>query len=148
MNTCPIYRRSGGHSYDATIPGPIGSILSPGKDLTKHSSLPFASTLCGSCTNVCPVKINIHEQLYTWRQIIVNDVKQPFIKKIVLKTTGWLMGRPKLFNLLGKSGRFMLKYAPRFITYSKLNAWGKARELPQIEKENFNQWYKNRQKNG
>ena len=148
MNTCPIYRRSGGHSYDATIPGPIGSILSPGKDLTKHSSLPFASTLCGSCTNVCPVKINIHEQLYAWRQIIVKDVKQPFIKKIVLKTTGWLMGRPKLFNLLGKSGRFMLKYAPRFITYSKLNAWGKARELPQIEKENFNQWYKNRQKNG
>jgi len=148
MNTCPIYRRSGGHSYDATIPGPIGSILSPGKDLTKHSSLPFASTLCGSCTNVCPVKINIHEQLYAWRQIIVKDVKQPFIKKIVLKTTGWLMGRPKLFNLLGKSGRFMLKYAPRFITYSKLNAWGKARELPEIEKENFNQWYKNRQKNG
>jgi len=148
MNTCPIYRRSGGHSYDATIPGPIGSILSPGKDLTKHSSLPFASTLCGSCTNVCPVKINIHEQLYAWRQIIVKDVKQPFIKRIVLKTTGWLMGRPKLFNLLGKSGRFMLKYAPRFITYSKLNAWGKARELPQIEKENFNQWYKNRQKNG
>jgi len=148
MNTCPIYRRSGGHSYDATIPGPIGSILSPGKDLTKHSSLPFASTLCGSCSDVCPVKINIHEQLYKWRQLIVKDVKQPFVKKVILKTTGWLMARPKLFNLLGKSGRFMLKYAPRFMVYSKLNAWGKSRELPTIEKENFNQWYKNRSKNG
>ncbi|WP_299528369.1 lactate utilization protein B [uncultured Lutibacter sp.] len=148
MNTCPIYRRSGGHSYDATIPGPIGSILSPGKDLKKHSSLPFASTLCGSCTNVCPVKINIHEQLYKWRQIVVKDVKQPFVKKVVLKITGWLMARPKLFNLLGKSGRFILKYAPRFVVYSKLNAWGNARELPKIEKQNFNQWYKNRNKNG
>ena len=148
MNTCPIYRRSGGHSYDATIPGPIGSILSPGKDLTKHSSLPFASTLCGSCSNVCPVKINIHEQLYKWRQLIVKDVKQPFVKKVMLKTTGWFMARPKLFNVLGKSARFMLKYAPRFMVYSKLNAWGKARELPKVEKENFNQWYKNRNKNG
>ncbi len=146
MNTCPIYRRSGGHSYDATIPGPIGSILSPGKDLTKHSSLPFASTLCGSCSNVCPVKINIHEQLYKWRQLIVKDVKQPVVKKVILKTTGWLMARPKLFNLLGKSARFMLKYGPRFLVYSKLNAWGKARELPKVEKENFNQWYKNRTK--
>ena len=148
MNTCPIYRRSGGHSYNATIPGPIGSILSPGKNLTKHSSLPFASTLCGSCSNVCPVKINIHEQLYKWRQLIVKDVKQPFIKKTILKTTGWLMARPKLFNLLGKSGRWILRYAPRFMVYSKLNIWGKARELPKIEKENFNQWYKNRNKNG
>jgi L-lactate dehydrogenase complex protein LldF len=148
MNTCPIYRRSGGHSYDATIPGPIGSILSPGKDLTKHSSLPFASTLCGSCSNVCPVKINIHEQLYKWRQLVVKDVKQPVVKKVILKTTGWLMARPKLFNLLGKSARFMLKYAPRFMVYSKLNAWGKARELPEVGKENFNEWYKKRHKNG
>jgi len=148
MNTCPIYRRSGGHSYDATIPGPIGSILSPGKDLKKHSSLPFASTLCGSCSNVCPVKINIHEQLYKWRQIVVKDVKQPFTKKVILKTTGWLMAKPKLFNLLGRSGRFMLKYAPRFMVYSKLNTWGNARELPKVENQNFNQWYKKRNKNG
>lgn len=147
MNTCPIYRRSGGHSYDATIPGPIGSILSPGKDLTKHSSLPFASTLCGSCSNVCPVKINIHQQLYKWRQLIVKDVKQPFIKKTILKVAGFVLARPKLYNIVGKAGRFMLKYAPRFIVYSKLNVWGNARELPKIEKENFNQWYKNRQKN-
>ena len=63
MNTCPIYRRSGGYSYGSTVPGPIGSILSPGLDMKKYSTLPFASTLCGSCSDVCPVKINIHEQL-------------------------------------------------------------------------------------
>src|SRR2546421_341849 len=68
MNTCPVYRRSGGHSYGAVVPGPIGSILSPAQDPKAHASLPFASSLCGSCTDVCPVKINIHEQLLTWRR--------------------------------------------------------------------------------
>ena len=147
MNTCPIYRRSGGHSYDATIPGPIGSILSPGKDLTKHSSLPFASTLCGSCSNVCPVKINIHEQLYAWRQIIVKDVKQPLIKKTILKIAGVVLSNRMLYNIGGKSARFMLKYAPRFMVYSKLNAWGKARELPEIKNQSFDDWYKVKRKN-
>ena len=148
MNTCPIYRRSGGHSYDATIPGPIGSILSPGKDLKKHSSLPFASTLCGSCSNVCPVKINIHEQLYAWRQIIVKDQKQPLVKKSVLKVTGAVLARPTLYNFMGRSVRFMLKYLPKGLIYSKMNTWGKARDLPEVKEGNFDQWYKNRQKNG
>lgn len=147
MNTCPIYRRSGGHSYDATIPGPIGSILSPGKDLTKHSSLPFASTLCGSCSNVCPVKINIHEQLYAWRQIITKNVKQPLVKKTILKIAGVVLSNRILYNIGGKSARFMLKYAPRFMIYSKLNAWGKARELPEIKNQNFDDWYKVKRKN-
>jgi L-lactate dehydrogenase complex protein LldF len=147
MNTCPIYRRSGGHSYDATIPGPIGSILSPGKDLTKYSSLPFASTLCGSCSNVCPVKINIHGQLYSWRQIITKNVKQPVVKKTILKIAGVVLSNRKLYNLGGKSARFILKYAPRFMVYSKLNAWGKARELPKVKNQNFDEWYKRKRKN-
>ncbi|NNF32516.1 MAG: lactate utilization protein [Saprospiraceae bacterium] len=147
MNTCPIYRRSGGHSYDATIPGPIGSILSPGKDLKKHSSLPFASTLCGSCSNVCPVKINIHEQLYKWRQIIVEEQPQPIIKKSILKTAGVVLKKPKLYGIAGKSARFFLKYAPKFLIYSRLNTWGKARDLPEVKNENFDDWYKKRMKN-
>jgi L-lactate dehydrogenase complex protein LldF len=68
MATCPVYRRSGGLSYDATYAGPIGLIVNPTIDLHKYSSLPFASTLNGSCTNVCPVKINIHEQIFAWRR--------------------------------------------------------------------------------
>jgi len=148
MNTCPIYRRSGGHSYDATIPGPIGSILSPGMDMKKHSSLPFASTLCGSCSNVCPVKIDIHGQLYKWRQIIVKEQPQPLIKKSVLKIAGFVLAKPSLYNLAGKSARFALKYAPKFMIYSKLNAWGKARDLPEVKNENFDDWYKKRNNNG
>src|SRR4029079_17297279 len=70
MNTCPVYRRSGGHSYDSTVPGPIGSVLTPGLALARYATLPFASTLCGSCTAVCPVMIDLDAQLYRWRQIV------------------------------------------------------------------------------
>jgi L-lactate dehydrogenase complex protein LldF len=147
MNTCPIYRRSGGHSYDYAIPGPIGSILSPGKDLKKHSSLPFASTLCGSCSNVCPVKINIHEQLYKWRQVIVKEQKQPFVKKSILKIAGVVLAKRSLYNFAGKTARFALKYAPKFMIYNKLNAWGKARDLPEVKNGSFDEWYKKRRKN-
>ena len=76
-----MYRRSGGLSYGATYSGPIGVIIDPTFNLRKYSSLPFASTLNGSCTNVCPVKINIHEQIYKWRQIISERNQLPMIKK-------------------------------------------------------------------
>ena len=81
MNTCPVYRRSGGLSYGATYSGPIGVIIDPTFNLRKYSTLPFASTLNGSCTSVCPVKINIHEQIYKWRQVIAERHQLPMVKK-------------------------------------------------------------------
>ena len=146
MNTCPIYRRSGGHSYDATIPGPIGSILSPGKDLTKHSSLPFASTLCGSCSDVCPVKIDIHSQLYKWRQIITKETKQPFVKKKSMAFMGKLFSNPKQFERIGKLGRWALRVLPKSLINAKPNVWGKSRNLPKGPKQSFDDWYRNRVK--
>ena len=77
MNTCPVYRRSGGLSYGATYSGPIGLIIDPTFNARKYSNLPFASTLNGSCTNVCPVKINIHEQIYAWRRELVKQHEVP-----------------------------------------------------------------------
>ncbi|MDW7691238.1 LutB/LldF family L-lactate oxidation iron-sulfur protein [Flammeovirgaceae bacterium SG7u.111] len=141
MNTCPVYRRSGGHSYASTIPGPIGSILSPGKDLKKYSTLPFASTLCGSCTDVCPVKIDIHDQLYKWRQIIAKEGNLPKSKVLSMKLMGKLFAYPKLYRFAGSMGRFFLRIAPRFLVYNSLNPWGKARELPNAPKESFRDWY-------
>ncbi|MEL6654097.1 MAG: lactate utilization protein B, partial [Bacteroidota bacterium] len=89
MNTCPVYRRSGGHSYGYTVPGPIGSILTPGIDMKKHASLPFASTLCGSCSDVCPVKIDIHTQLYKWRQVIAEEGYLPRSKRWSMQFAAW-----------------------------------------------------------
>ncbi|WP_242155842.1 lactate utilization protein B [Aestuariivivens sediminis] len=145
MNTCPIYRRSGGHSYNYTIPGPIGSILSPGKDLKKHSSLPFASTLCGSCSDVCPVKIDIHSQLYKWRQIITKEMKQPMLKRKSMKIMGSLFSNPTQFNRFAKFCRWALRNLPKSILYAKPNVWGKSRELPKGPKMSFTEWHQNRE---
>ncbi|MEM6772620.1 MAG: LUD domain-containing protein, partial [Bacteroidota bacterium] len=142
MNTCPIYRRSGGHSYDHTIPGPIGSILSPGKDLKKHKDLPFASTLCGSCSDVCPVKIDIHEQLYKWRQIVSEEGHLEAGKRLSLTGAGNVLSRGGLYNFMGKAARTALKIAPRAVVYNRFNVWGKSRELPQVPAESFKEWYR------
>ncbi len=146
MNTCPVYRRSGGHSYDFTVPGPIGAILSPNIDLKKYSSLPFASTLCGSCSDVCPVKIDIHQQLYKWRQLIGKENQLATSKKLSMKGLSWLLERPKVYDFAGKAGRLALKFLPHGLTHAKaLNPWAKARELPEPPKESFKEWY---EKNG
>jgi L-lactate dehydrogenase complex protein LldF len=141
MNTCPIYRRSGGYSYGSVVPGPIGSILSPGFDLKKYSTLPFASTLCGSCTDVCPVKINIHEQLYEWRQEITK-AQGTNTKSISMKIANGIFAVPFAYKISGAMMRGALKILPDSITYSGLNTWGKQRDLPETPKETFKDWYK------
>lgn len=141
MNTCPIYRRSGGFSYNSTVPGPIGSILSPGLDLKKHSSLPFASTLCGSCTDVCPVKINIHEQLYEWRQE-VTKTQGEFAKGLSMKLANGIFKSPLAYKISGSLMRNALKSLPNSLIYHPLNIWGKNRNLPDPPKESFQQWYR------
>ncbi|WP_258103508.1 lactate utilization protein B [Marinoscillum sp. MHG1-6] len=142
MNTCPIYRRSGGYSYDATVPGPIGSILSPGFDLKKHKSLPFASTLCGSCSDVCPVKINIHEQLYEWRQVIAENGLDDMPKRFSMNIARKVLSSPKVYFTLGKIARKSLSILPKSLINNPLNAWGKQRDLPNPPKESFKEWYK------
>ena len=143
LNTCPVFRKTGGYSYESVIPGPIGSILGPGTDMEKYNSLPFASTLCGSCTDVCPVKIDIHSQLYKWRQII-SPKKGTSIKKLAARVTGNILGNPKLFRLSATIGTVLLRYLPGSLM-KNLTAWGKGRELPKVPKQRFRDWYiKNR----
>jgi L-lactate dehydrogenase complex protein LldF len=142
MNTCPVYRRSGGHSYDNAIAGPIGSILAPNLDMKKHADLPFASTLCGSCTNVCPVKIDIHDQLYKWRQVIVKNGHAPLAKKAAMGVMTKVLSSPLMYQIAGKVGRLIMKWAPLAIN-NRFNPWYKQRELPTVPENSFGEWYKN-----
>lgn len=141
MNTCPVYRRTGGHSYGYTIAGPIGSILTPRIDMKKYADLPFASSLCGSCTDVCPVKIDIHEQLYQWRQKVYEHGHISWLKKTSLKITGRILANPSIYQLTAKLVRFFLTYAPRFLVYNWMNVWGKSREMPTPPSQSFQEWY-------
>ena len=141
MNTCPVYRRSGGLSYGATYSGPIGLIIDPTFNQRKYSNLPFASTLNGSCTNVCPVKINIHEQIYAWRRVLVERHETPLAKKAAMKVAGELLSRPAAYRAAIAAADMALAHLPRFVIYNGLNTWGRHREVPHPPKQTFHSWY-------
>ncbi len=142
LNTCPVYRRSGGYSYGSVIPGPIGSILAPLAQVNEKKDLPFASSLCGSCSDVCPVKIDIHNQLYRWRQEISEQKLLPASKRFIIKIAGGILSRGGMFDFSGKVARWSIRNMPRIFIYNRMNAWGLGRELPLAPKESFKQWYK------
>lgn len=144
MNTCPVFRRSGGHSYQTTVPGPIGSILAPSRDAQQFHSLPYACSLCGSCTDVCPVKIDLHHQLLTWRKEIAVRGLVPWTKRWALGLTSFVMRHPRLFNFCGKLARRIVPLLPRFVLYNRLNPWGRQRELPTFPKQSFREIFRSR----
>lgn len=144
FNTCPVYRRSGGHSYHSTVAGPIGSILNPNLDMKANSDLPFASTLCGSCTNVCPVKIDIHDQLWKWRQQIVANGYVNVGKKAGMNGMAWVLSNPMLYRLSGTIVRWVMRKFP-LIVNNRLNVWYKQREMPAAPEKSFRDWFKDNQ---
>jgi L-lactate dehydrogenase complex protein LldF len=141
FNTCPVYRRSGGHSYHTAVAGPIGSILAPNLDMRKNADLPFASTLCGSCTNVCPVKIDIHNQLWEWRQVLMREGLAPVSKSVSMNLMAIVLSHPALFQLSGTMGRWLMKHIPGLVS-NRFNPWYKQREMPAPPAESFQAWYK------
>ena len=146
FNTCPVYRRSGGHSYHNAVAGPIGSILAPNLNMRENADLPFASTLCGSCSAVCPVKIDIHEQLWKWRQVLMAEGYGKPAKTLGMKAMSAVLSNPRLYRFAGKMGRTVMRIAP-FVVSNGLNPWYKQREMPQPPQASFREWYlKNRLK--
>jgi L-lactate dehydrogenase complex protein LldF len=141
MNTCPVYRRSGGHSYQATVPGPIGSVLGPAKNAKAHKSLPYACSLCGSCTDVCPVKIPLHHQLLAWRKELVGQRLLAWNKRVGMKAAAFLFQHPKLFAFSGYWGRMALRLLPKSLTHNRLNEWAIDRDLPEPPRQSFRAWY-------
>jgi L-lactate dehydrogenase complex protein LldF len=133
MNTCPVYRRSGGHSYAVTVPGPIGSVLAPHADARAHADLPFASSLCGSCTDVCPVRIDLHHQLLLWRGELAARGVLPLRKRILSRMARLILGNPLLYRWSGKLLRLLAPLLP--------NPWTRQRELPPMPRKSFRaQW--------
>jgi L-lactate dehydrogenase complex protein LldF len=146
MNTCPVYRRSGGYSYGSTIPGPIGSVLSPGIDIQKYNSLPFASSLCGSCSDVCPVKIDLDTQLFRWRQIITEKAQMGLTKKLIMKTAGYIFSHPKIYLISSDFANKLLFRLPKVLINIPFKKWTKKRELPDTPAYTFTEWYKKNRK--
>ncbi|MCA9109981.1 MAG: iron-sulfur cluster-binding protein [Planctomycetaceae bacterium] len=146
MNTCPVFRRSGGHSYENIVPGPIGSILAPASNAVEHASLPFACSLCGSCSDVCPVKIDLHQQLYTWRSKLALKGLLPRSKRWGMSIATRVLGSERLFTLSGRMARFWLPRLPRWMVYHRFNDWGRQRELPIVPARSFREEFRDRQR--
>jgi L-lactate dehydrogenase complex protein LldF len=140
LNTCPVYRRSGGHSYGVSIAGPIGSIINTARNPQQHHSLPFACSLCGSCTDVCPVKIDLHNQLLAWRKNLAAARLIGGSKRRLMRMAGAVLARPWLYRALGRAARIALRVAPRWVVYNRFNGWGRQREMPEPPKESFRDW--------
>lgn len=141
MNTCPVYRRSGGLSYGSVYSGPIGIILNPAMDEHHFEELPYASTMNGSCSNVCPVKINIHEQIYLWRQEMVRNGAISLAKRATFDLAAAILGDPERYRIAIQRMDDALKDFPRSMVYNPLNAWSVHREMPSAPVETFHQWW-------
>ena len=141
MNTCPVYRHSGGYSYTYFIPGPIGINLGMAHDPSKYYDNLSACSLCLSCSNVCPAKVDLGEQIYRWRQTLKDIGKANTEKQFMSAGMKFLMERPVLFNAALWAAP-MVNVMPDAIKYNRLNEWGKGRELPKFAGESFNSMWK------
>lgn len=146
MNTCPVYRRSGGYSYTYFIPGPIGINLGMLKAPLHYHDNVSACSLCHSCQSVCPAKVDLADQIYKWRQKLDGFGKASISKKVMSKGMKFLMERPNLFNF-ALAQAHLANSMPRFMLYNELNDWGREHEMPMFAKESFNDlWKKNKVK--
>ncbi len=152
LNVCPVYERVGGHAYGSVYPGPIGAILTP-QLLELHdenaNTLPFASTLCGACYDVCPVKINIPEVLIYLRGKAVQN-HSGGLEAIAMKTMAWFMTDPGRFELglrLARIGQGpFVKDGAIHRLPGMLAGWTNTRDLPGFPKKSFRELWKEKTK--
>jgi L-lactate dehydrogenase complex protein LldF len=144
LNVCPVYERAGGHAYGSPYPGPIGAIISPqlrGVSEPIDASLPFASSLCGACYEVCPVAINIPEVLVHLRAV----VNKHFSERIVFGASGYVLRSAARLAaaqraasasrwLIGRRGRIRRLPPP-------LSSWTDTRDAPAPPPESFRAWW-------
>jgi L-lactate dehydrogenase complex protein LldF len=119
------------------VPGPIGSILAAARDPSAHASLPFASTLCGSCDAVCPVKIDLHGELLAQRRDLVARRLVSRGKRLGMRTLAFVLAHRALYEAAGRLLRLALRRLPRTLLYGPWNVWGRRRELPPPPAESF-----------
>ena len=133
LNACPVYQQVGGHAYGSVYPGPIGAVITPQlMGIEKSAQLPYASSLCGACREVCPVKIDIPRLLLHLRAEIA-PCKGKLSERLAFKMWAQVMMRPSLYKMSAVVGRIM----QRFVPVSK--AWTNGRDLRPIESKSFHE---------
>lgn len=147
LNVCPIFRNVGGHTYGTVYGGPIGSVITPHlRGLQDWKHLSYASSLCGACTETCPVKIDLHHHLLQNRRNASAPAsgKPGFLQRLAFKVFARTANNPALWSLTTKLSRIGMKLRG-LVNGSVLDpaqAWTKTRELPPIARPSFREWWK------
>jgi L-lactate dehydrogenase complex protein LldF len=157
LNVCPVYERAGGHAYGSAYPGPIGAILTPqlrGTADELDASLPYASSLCGACYEVCPVAIDIPEVLVHLRErvveggratskgarVTIKPARGHRAERGAMRTARWALERPKVLRQVQRWGSRTRNLQPRTLPGPGA-AWTATRDLPQFPGEPFRDWW-------
>lgn len=149
LNVCPVYRKVGGHAYGWVYSGPIGAVLTPQLIPSRLArDLPFASTLCGACAEVCPVKIDLPKLLLVMRQRLAEDPNfdggLPLLPRLASKAYGWLLTKPRLYRLAAAGARVCSRALEEDGRWKWLpppvRRWGKMREIPPIQMPFSQRW--------
>ena len=153
LNACPVYRQTGGHAYGSIYAGPIGAILTPQLQSMEYSqSLPYASSLCGACYEVCPVKINIPEILIELRGEIVERGDAPVSERMAMKAAAFALSTPGRLSAAQTFARIaqvpfehdgLIRHLP-----GQLGGWTETRDLAPVPKQSFRQWWRERERGG
>ncbi|HEY2015446.1 MAG TPA: LutB/LldF family L-lactate oxidation iron-sulfur protein [Bryobacteraceae bacterium] len=156
LNTCPVYRKIGGHSFPWVYSGPIGAIITPQFMGVAHEpSLPFASSLCGACGEVCPVKIDIPKVLLELRSDVKKSEtreKQNRIEKLAFQAFAWLMTHPRLYELAGRMAAAMapsddggwIRSVAAPLNVGPVREWLSQRDLPPPPAKSFREMWRRR----
>ncbi|MEV5241735.1 lactate utilization protein B [Streptomyces cinnamoneus] len=157
LNVCPVYERAGGHAYGSPYPGPIGAILTPqlrGLTSPLEESLPFASSLCGACYEVCPVAIDIPDVLVHLRErvvqggeatvrgtrTVIKPAKGHTVERAMMRTTGWVLDHPAALRRGQRLAARARRVLPRRLP-GPGRAWSDTRDLPDVPPESFRDWW-------
>ena len=150
LNACPVYRKVGGHAYDSTYPGPIGSILSPMLwGLDRSGDLPYASSLCGACLDACPVKVDIPRMLLQMRASATEKKETPWLERAIFRTAGFILRHPWVYRAAGWSAsklqRPFLREGALSVLPWPLSRWTRKRLFPPIAGRSFQSRWKDLQ---
>ncbi|NJP43819.1 lactate utilization protein B [Actinacidiphila epipremni] len=162
LNVCPVYERAGGHAYNSAYPGPIGAILTPqlrGTGTPLDASLPYASSLCGACYEVCPVAIDIPEVLVSLRERVVEggEVTRAGVRTTIRPAKGhaaeraamragrWALDHPAAWGATQRLATRTRRLHPRRLPGKAAGAWTGSRELPELPARSFREWWRQRE---
>jgi L-lactate dehydrogenase complex protein LldF len=148
LNVCPVYSRTGGHAYGSVYPGPIGAILTPLlRGVARAPSLPYASSLCGACYEVCPVKIDIPRVLVHLRGRVVEEGSPPVLERTAMRALAWTFADARRYERAQRAGRVGGRPFARDGLISRLpglGAWTATRDLRPVPAMTFREWWRSR----